>query len=196
MKTKFFLIIVIYFIIFAPKVFAVETPNFPLCTSPQGDVIASYKEGTHGVPGATSEYLGEDVVYKINENQVLQCLCTIDGQGIQTNWWQFEALSENQIAILKSQGWIFVPDGSLWGLKNVPYFAKNAGYACRPEVQQVGGRDVLGKGIGLAPTGNLTFIFGILLAGITLVIAGLLLRPKALSTSSKKKKMGPVNVRL
>ncbi|MBI2028303.1 MAG: hypothetical protein HYT07_01715 [Candidatus Levybacteria bacterium] len=190
MKSKIFVSLLILSLLisltdFASKASAIEAPNFPLCTSPQGEVLASYSSGTHGVPGDSTTYLGEDVVFKVNENQVLQCLCTIDGQGIQTNWWQFEALSIDQIETLKSQGWIFVPDGSLWGLKSVPYFAKNAGFACRPPGQPGAGGEVISVGakgeilgVSLAPTGNIVYILGAFLIGGILILAGVLLRLK------------------
>lgn len=179
MKSKIFVCLLFLALLivlagFTQKAFAVDVPNFPLCTAPRGEVIARYTSGTHGVPGDTATYLGEDVVYKVNENQVLQCLCTIDGEGIQTNWWQFEALSDDQMDILKSQGWIFVQDGSLWGLKAVPYFAKNAGFACGVSAGVGGEGQVLG--VSLAPTGNASFILGVILTGIALVLIGLLLR--------------------
>lgn len=65
---------------------AVSTPSFPSCVNPTGQVIASYQDGTHGVPGDTNTYTGEDTVYALNAEQVVQCLCTSNAEGIQTNW--------------------------------------------------------------------------------------------------------------
>lgn len=126
------------------SVYAVNAPNFPLCANPSGQVIVHYDNGTHGIAGSSGTYTGSDTVYNVGETQVTQCFCSTDGSGIQTNWWNASSLSEEQVAILKSQGWIYVPNGNLWGLSSDPYVAKNSTYSCLP----TGGGDPNGGGDG------------------------------------------------
>lgn len=110
-------------------VFAVTTPSFPSCPNPGGEVIASYADGTHGVPGDQNTYTGSDTVFKLNGTQVVQCLCT-NTSDIQTNWLKISQYSEDDISILENQGWVFVPNGSLWGLDESAYMAKNKAISC------------------------------------------------------------------
>ena len=119
--------------VMATPVFAVATPNFPLCTNPQGDVIASYGSGTHGIVGSTSAYEGSDSVYAVSDSTNTQCFCSVNGAGIQTNWWKASSLSEEQVNQLKAEGWYYVPDGSVWGLDSDPYVAQNLTYSCLPK---------------------------------------------------------------
>lgn len=189
---------------FAPKAFAVNVPNFPLCSNPQGDIVVSYDSGIHGVVGDTSEYSGKDTVYSINENQLVQCLCTDSGSGIQTSWWKVSSLTEEEINILKSQGWVLVPDGSAWGLATSAYLAKNANFSCNVSETNGGGsgggdgrsdgrtdslgclntdcsnqqRQALGMStgvLGLATTGSYVFILGVILTGFLFLLSGLFL---------------------
>ncbi len=111
--------------------YAVDTPNFPSCLSPQGTLRVFYPNGTHGIVGSSQEYVGSDTVYDLDESTLLQCFCSVDGTGIQTNWWNASSLSEEQIEILKKEGWFYIPDGSLWGLVADPFVAKNVSYSCR-----------------------------------------------------------------
>ena len=114
------------------QVFAVNTPAFSTCSAPTGEVIANYSEGIHGIVGETAEHKGSDVVYKMNEWQVLQCFCPKDaGQGIETVWWKYASLSDTDINTLQKEGWIFIPNGKLWGLDNAQYLAKNTRFECR-----------------------------------------------------------------
>jgi len=170
-KSSLFSIIfsLFFFLIFlVPFSFAAVTPpEFPSCVNPQGTVRVSYSSGTHGVPGVTTSYQGSDTVYNISDNALSQCLCTDDGEGIQTNWWKVSSLTANEIESFKSQGWILVPDGSVWGLENVAYLTKNANYSCRG-IGGVGGGDVL----GLAATGNIKVIYVLLLIGASSLFAG------------------------
>lgn len=121
------------------KVSAVEVPSFPLCSNPQGSIVANYDNGVHGVVGDSAQYTGRDTVYSVNETQLLQCLCTDNGQGIQTNWWKVSSLTEDQISILKSEGWILIPDGSAWGLSPSVYLARNSSFACNTSNNNGGG---------------------------------------------------------
>ena len=113
------------------QVQAVNTPSFPSCTSPAGATIADYSSGIHGIVGQSQTYTGSDRVYRLNDDQVTQCFCSSDGgTGIQTNWWKYADLSDQEIKILERQGWIMIPNGSLWGLDNAPYLTRNESYSC------------------------------------------------------------------
>lgn len=111
---------------------ASNVPNFPTCSNPQGTLIASYNEGIHGIPGSTSEYRGSDQVYFVNDQSVLQCFCAENGSGIQSNWWKIDGLSQQEIDNYKSSGWIYIPDGSEWGLSSGAYLVNNLSYSCKP----------------------------------------------------------------
>ncbi len=105
-------------------------PNFPSCLNPNGTVKVSYDNGSHGVPGDSGNYTGKDVVYSNSDGNYTQCLCTSNGDGIQTNWWKTGSITEEETNLLKADGWLFIPDGSLWGLEKSSYMAKNSRYAC------------------------------------------------------------------
>lgn len=163
-----------------PMAFAVTTPDFPACSNPTDILKVEHNEGTHGVAGSTAEYKGKDSVYNVNDTQVLQCLCTEDGEGIQTNWWKISSLNDSEIQTLKNRGWYYVPNGALWGLDSAPYMAYNSRYACKGGV---GGGEVLGSStkdiLGLAATGNKAMfysLFGISIGLIFLLLGFLLLR--------------------
>lgn len=149
-------------------------PTFPSCLNPQGTLSVSYPDGTHGIPGDEGNYTGSDKVYSLNDQSLTQCFCATDGRGIQTNWWKTGDLGEEQIAALKSQGWILIPDGSLWGLEKTGYMAKSANYSCNgnggtgggstnnSSDNGTGGGEILsattsryGQVLGLATTGGL-----------------------------------------
>lgn len=169
-------LVVILLSVSASQAFAVVPPTFPVCSNPQGTLKASYDSGTHGVPGNSSNFTGKDSVYTLSSDTLVQCLCADNGQGVQTNWWKVSSLTADEIAILISQGWTQVPDGSAWGLDQAPYLAKNLNFACFPGT---GGPDVLGVStgdvLGLATTGNAAFIFSVILAGLTFLGAGSIL---------------------
>lgn len=189
--------------------FAVDAPNFPSCTNPQGTIKASYDDGTHGIVGDTNSYTGKDTVYQLENGNLSQCLCTVDGQGIQTNWWRDGSIDPEQRQILINEGWIYVPNGSLWGLDEAAYMTHNSDYNCRPsnggggpdggdglgcathDCSNQGGvlgatGEVLGinsgEVLGLASTGGnfLPYVFGII--GVAALAFGVLLNIK----SSKK----------
>ena len=173
---------------------AVEAPSFPSCASPRGEVRVQYSDGTHGIVGSTSTYVGSDAVYTVTDDTILQCFCSVDGTGIQTNWWKASSLSDEQVNVLKSEGWFYVPAGNLWGLEEAPYVAKNSSYSCLPSPSQsptpapsssssssnssassssgsngsVGGSST-GSVLGLATTGNaLAIIVSFALSGVCL----------------------------
>lgn len=159
----------------ASRAFAITTPTFPSCVNPQGTLKTSYDSGTHGVPGNTSTFTGKDSVYTLSNDTLMQCLCADNGQGVQTNWWKVSNLTTDEVAVLVSQGWTQIPDGSAWGLEATPYLAKNSNFACFPGT---GGPEVLGAStsnsdvLGLATTGNAAFILSVILAGITFLGLG------------------------
>lgn len=106
------------------------TPSFPSCSDPQGDLIVKYEEGIHGIPGDETTHTGTDAVYTVSEEAVAQCYCTVDGDGVQTNWWKVSSLTFDQVEFLKKAGWIYIPDGSVWGLQAAPYMAQNIKFSC------------------------------------------------------------------
>lgn len=149
---------------------AVTLPTFPSCLNPQGTIKVSYSSGTHGIVGSSNSYTGSDTVYNVLGNSVTQCFCGSDGQGIQTNWFAYQQLSEQEIQDLKNDGWFQVPNGLAWGLSDQPYMAKNSNYSC--STSRVGGDSSTnsssnsGSGsnpgvIGLATTGNALTILGL-----------------------------------
>ena len=121
----------LFFLLTAQPVFAVTIPNFPNCPFPGGDQIANYDSGYHGVPGDNTSYTGADQVYQLNENQVVQCLCTEEGRGVQTWWWKQPSLTAEKESVVNKQGWVRIPNGALWGLDSTIWFAKNTYYSCK-----------------------------------------------------------------
>ncbi len=179
-----FISIILFFVLFffaVPKTYAVTPPTFPSCVNPQGQLKDSFSDGVHGIPGNSSTFTGSDSVYRLSNNDTLmQCFCAPDGSGIQTNWWKVSSLNDSEIQVLKNQGWIFIPDGSLWGLDSSPYLAKNIDFFCQGG--GMGGGDVLGastdptKGVlGLANTGNIVFVFSVISAGFLMTALGIIL---------------------
>lgn len=172
---------------------AVTTPTFGTCVNPQGTIKASYDSGTHGVAGDGSTFRGRDTVYTLSENTVMQCLCPENGQGIQTNWLSASTYTQEEISILVSQGWILIPDGSVWGLSNGQYLAKNNNYSCGL-LRNTGGNSgsggsinsnggsvlaaTAGQVLGLASTGNAPFIVSVFSLGLVILSLGLLLNRK------------------
>lgn len=167
---------------------AITPPSFPSCTSPEGQVIAQYSSGTHGVPGSFVEHRGKDTVYKVSDDRLTQCLCTENVDGIQTNWWKISSITEADIATLKNLGWVFVPTGSVWGLEDTPYMAINSSFNCGGATTTTssgggsgsggGGESpsVSGEVLGLATTGNIVRLYGLIALGSLSLILGLLLR--------------------
>lgn len=173
------IIFALIFQTYARPVLAISTPSFPSCANPQGTTKASYSEGTHGIVGSGTTYTGKDTVYTLTDDTLTQCFCSADGSGIQTNWWKASSLSENDITVLKSEGWIYVPAGDLWGLAASPYLAKNINYSCLPGSSVGGSPQVLGEGtgggevLGLAATGDSLLVYSSFLLGAILLLIGL-----------------------
>lgn len=153
---------------------AVFVPTFPSCLVPQGALKVEHTDGVHGVVGDPAIYRGRDLVFTLSDSTLFQCLCPDNGQGIQTNWWKIDGMSTEDIEFLKSDGWIFIPDGAAWGLASGPYLAKNLPYDCTlPRVGGVGGGESFGAQVyGLAPTGNKPVLYGFtMMSGISLFLA-------------------------
>ena len=168
-------------------VFAVNVSNFPSCTNPQGELIASYDTGIHGVVGHSEAYSGSDRVYLLDNGNYLQCLCTESGNGVQTNWWKVSSLTEDEITTLKNLGWHYIPSGEPWGLAASSYMAQNVEYSCKSSSNGGGGNgsgsasdgtggQILASAastssdvLGLAATGNIKLIYTLLLLGFVSV---------------------------
>jgi hypothetical protein len=131
MKYLLSLLMLLSFLASAGSVRAVNDPPLFSCTAPVGTITSQYNSGIHGIAGSTATYEGSDVVYKIDENYVLQCFCPSTGStGIQSNWWKVDTLSDTDRENFIRRGWIFIPDGSRWGLQASPYLVRNAEYSC------------------------------------------------------------------
>jgi hypothetical protein len=142
--------------------------NFGSCGNPQFKLSQENSGKRHGVV-KVGTFSGVDTVYK-SGNNALQCLCVDTGKGYETKWLDASRLSQSAIKDYKSKGWILVPTGSSWGLKDVPYLAKNSEYSCKSEVVTPT-KDIL----GLASTGNIAFIYLLALVGSVSLITGLVL---------------------
>jgi len=122
-------------------------PSFPACPNPGGSLKATYASGTHGIPGDSGTYTGSDSVYTIDAARLVQCFCPAAGtSGIQTNWWQVADPSQSDITSLKSAGWVYIPDGSAWGLQASIYFAQNTSFSCGTQSGGNGGFSQPGPG--------------------------------------------------
>lgn len=201
MKKLFtFLFLVTAFIAAAKPGFATET-SLPSCVAPTGNVIADYNDGTHGIVGNGSKE-GRDTVYAYGNGNVLQCLCATDGNGTQTIWLNASNLTNDQIKIYQNQGWIYVPDGTAWGLTEGSYLAQNTSYLCggaSSTVQSSGGdgrtdgrtdgrsdgrsdgASVVQAATGnnsLAATGDSIVVLSVLTFGILLLAVGFAMRLK------------------
>ena len=166
-----------------PVVQAVTPPDFPACANPQGTLKVSYEDGVHGIAGNTAEYKGSDSVYQISDTTWLQCFCSQDGEGIQTNWWKVSSLIEEDIQVLKNQGWSFIPSGALWGLDDEPYMANNSPYACNGGSSDSGqilasAASITDSVLGLASTGNISLIYGLASVGAGSLFLGILARKR------------------
>ncbi len=116
----------------ASQVLATDVPSFPQCTDKigtNGD-WSSQPGGTHHIPGQEAPIEGKDDVYFVSNDNFLQCLCPLDGQGVQTVWWNVDGMNENKIASFVAKGW-YLLNGSDWNLLNHKYLAKNSNYSCK-----------------------------------------------------------------
>jgi len=170
----YFISIVAYLFLAVPKAGAVTIPTFPSCPDPGGTLKSQYSDGTHGIAGRTTEYTGSDSVHTLTDSTHIQCFCADTGEGIQTDWWKVSSLSEDEIKILKNEGWVYIPNGALWGYENEPYMAKNSEYACQggPRIGSV--EAGFGEVLGLASTGNIVLIYAVGTVGLIAIILSLL----------------------
>lgn len=129
-KTLFSLFLTVLALSPAAVVFAVDTPTFPTCPNSGGTLLASYPSGIHGVPGRTQTYTGSDIVYSISDGVVVQCLCQTDAAGVQTNWWKVGQMPEIEKDLFLRQGWVVIPNGTLWGLSEGEWLAQNIDFTC------------------------------------------------------------------
>lgn len=192
------------FLVQTGQAFAYEIPGFTSCVNPQGEIKVNYESGTHGIVGSNASYEGKDTVYNLSSNALTQCFCALDGKGIQTNWWKISQLSESEIEALKSQGWIYVPNGALWGLEDSAYMAKNSDFSCKGSSSsggsgstndsgssssssgtssQVSASGPVGQVLGLASTGNSVFLLGTALTSGLSLLLGLILKKRAKNIS-------------
>lgn len=131
---KKFVLALLGALVFVPSVYAIDgVPAFPSCVSPSGTLQVSYDTGVHGIVGDPSEHVGSDKVYLLGDSNLVQCFCSTNGAGIQTNWWRVSSLSQDQIDQLAKDGWTYIPDGSAWGLDQTAYMAKNTNFSCNGE---------------------------------------------------------------
>ncbi|MBU0569257.1 hypothetical protein KKB40_00555 [Patescibacteria group bacterium] len=173
----------------------VATPDFPTCSNPTGTLKVFYEDGIHGIVGNTFQFSGSDSVYSVDELTLIQCFCSEDGSGIQTNWWKINSLTQDEINTLKNLGWVFVPSGSVWGLDDASYMAKNTDYACGGSTSSSDDNsnndessgEVLGTStssdqggevLGLATTGNVSVLYILLITGLLFIASGKLLGMK------------------
>lgn len=161
------------------------TPLQATCITPQGEQIASYENGIHGIVGDSNTFVGRDNVYNLGEAGALQCFCETNGNGVETIWWgSIAALTEEQIESYTSSGWVYVPNGFLWGLESKPYLAKNTRYLCSAEssggvsssstASQSSGQ-ILGANT-LAATGGKGILLALIVASSCLLMVGLFLK--------------------
>lgn len=185
MLRRLFVLFSFVFLLSTQPVFAASLPTVQSCVNPIGDVKVSYNSGVHGIVGDSTVYQGKDTVYQApnNPNMYLQCFCNDKG-GIQTNWVNASSYTESEIKVLTSQGWIYVPNGALWGLTNDPYIAKNDAFTCGNGGSGSSSGTIAGAVLnastqvfdGLANTGNIIFLYGLLGLGALLFFAGLIIR--------------------
>lgn len=180
-------LIVIFLSALNGKADAATIPSFPACANPQGTIRVNYDNGTHGVAGDSNSYSGKDTVYTLSENTLTQCLCPVNGNGVQTNWWKASSLTQDEINILISEGWISIPNGSAWGLDSAPYLAKNSNFSCSStNTGSSGGvsdsKSILATStqavLSLATTGNILFVLSTFLGGLALIGSGIALSKK------------------
>jgi hypothetical protein len=111
----------------------IPKPTFPKCSTPQGQTVVYHITGVHGIPGDSGTYTGSDEVFRLTEDTLTQCFCSINDDGIQSNWWKVSSLTIDEVEELVALGWVYIPNGALWGLDEAPYMVQNTRYDCDPE---------------------------------------------------------------
>lgn len=180
------------------SVFAMPAaPEFPSCLTPSGEMKANYESGIHGIVGDSNKYEGRDTVYLTSDYNAYQCFCPPSGNGIQTNWWMIGDMKQHDIDTYTKQGWIYAPTGSVWGLKNKAYLAKNVSFSClgnKPTETSTStpggssnsgsgssgssssGSSSNGGGSSLASTGSLVSIYQTAMIGALFALGGAMIR--------------------
>ncbi len=198
--------VLITFVLFLSVAFnaqAATAPKFTSCVNPQGEIVAQYAYGTHGIAGKTASFEGSDAVYKLSGDALTQCFCSSNGTGIQTDWWKVSSLTSEEIDLLKSQGWIYIPIGALWGLSVDPYLTLNSEFVCKSgpnggsggssngsysgsSSSNGGNGGVLGAAVGgvgsvlgLASTGNTKLLYSIFTFSVLALLSGVFLKFRA-----------------
>ena len=166
------------------------SPPQAICITPTGARIVTYLDGTHGIAGDLATFTGKDEVFALGNDDALQCFCATDGSGVDTIWWS--SFPQDKVDELTASGWIFVPNGSLWGLAAKPYLAKNTNYTCSTDTKTgTGGTSsndsgqVLGS--TLAATGGKGTLLGLIYASVALFLAGIFLKFKSSKNSRSLK---------
>jgi hypothetical protein len=184
-------------ILFPKMVFAIDVPDYPICTNPTGSLKVQYDLGLHAIAGENTLREGSDKVYWLENGNALQCFCPVEGgNGIQTNWLKILGISDQEKQSFVSSGWLYVAKGLDWGLDASPYLARNISYDCKPVLTpsptavptaspsqtvtpdsqgSIGGggtRSVL----GLAATGDNASYVALICLGLAFISGGLLLR--------------------
>jgi len=198
MKTQIITVLTAFLLVFAkaaPDVSAQTVPSFPTCANPQGSVKVTYNEGTHGIAGNTGTFTGSDTVFELSGDTTMQCFCADNGDGTQTNWWHAASLTDEEVQVLKNDGWVVVPNGALWGLAEGEWLTFNSPYACPSSNNNENGTsgssntsgqvlsattDPGGSVLGLASTGNIAMIYALAGLGILSLLMGFLLRKLSL----------------
>src|SRR3990167_4160643 len=85
--------IIVWFIVWITMIVTAKSwgyEDFPSCANQteNGD-IAHYDAGLHQIAG-NGLLEGSDDVYSLGDGYFLQCFCSSEGQGIQTNWLKDE----------------------------------------------------------------------------------------------------------
>ncbi len=171
-KILFFFLLFVQFLFTPSSVSAVNAPQFVGCENVSGTPSVSYSQGIHGVAGDTTTYTGSDEVYYLNSEQVVQCLCSDTAGGIQSNWWKVVDISFEEIQLFTRTGWVYIPNGSAWGLENSPYLVENKKFHCSARgggTSSNSNGQVLGASV-LAATGTQTILFSILVIGLILLL--------------------------
>lgn len=108
-----------------------QPPSFNSCQNLYGTPgdIAGYETGLHQIVGG-GLLEGSDNVFSQDGGNYLQCYCPAEGvDGIQTNWWLADDLSQEDIDYYVSMGW-FYENGMQWNLGDHWYLAKNMDAVC------------------------------------------------------------------
>ena len=191
-----FLTILLISVVLTPSALAVNVPNFPICSNPQGTLKVNYESGVHGIPGDPNAYSGSDTVYTIDSDRTQQCFCSVAGNGIQTNWWKVNSINQEEIDSLVKLGWNFIPSGSVWGLDASAYMAFNSTYSCagtNSTTTSIGSdsnqgtvlaaaTSTEGSVLGLAATGNLLTIAFHTALGVISLLFGIILKRSSSSS--------------